>query len=304
VLALGGVASALALVSGGYRTGWDAVENGPSRLDGTIHGLIHDRGTFAKQAKEQFARSTFANFSDSWPVVHALERVPSVKQGGAVWILGDDSPLTMMLGHSWPYYFNDTYDTSPIGFQKQVLARLKRTPPARVVWNFRPDALVYDAVPMPVRVPLLYEWALKNLAPEQRVGHFEILRDRRTGEPVPLGWWRERLGRKLDLGRIPAVASLSGKPCSTGPRCGTFVVVHFAPNTPKPPDTLLPMSVGGVRFDVSFKPGRESSYVIPLDRVWFWTSAAGRSRLVLAKTTPGGPQIEIVHRTIDDSVLY
>jgi hypothetical protein len=210
----------------------------------------------------------------------------------------------MMLGQSWPYYFNDMYDASPIGFQKEVLARLKRTPPARVVWDFRPAALVYDDVPMPVRVPLLYDWAVRNLTPAQRDGHFEILRSRRKGEPIWLAWWRRRLGRKLDLGRIPAVASLSGEPCTSGPSCGTFLIVRFAAGTPKQPDTVLSLNVAGLPFEVSFKPGPESSYVIPLDRVWFWSGAIGQSRSVLTKTTPGGPQIEVVHRTIDDNVLY
>jgi hypothetical protein len=304
VLAFGGIVAALALVSGGYRSGWQAVKNGPSHVQGTIHELIHGRETFAKQAKGQFAPATFANFSDSWPVVHALQRVPRVARGGSVWILGDDSPLTMMLGRSWPYYYNDMYDASPIGFQKEILARLKRTPPARVVWNFRPAALIFDQVPMPVRVPLLYDWAVRNLAPERRVGHFEILRGRRSGEPIPLAWWRGRLGRTIDLGHIPAVAKLSGEPCSSGPRCGTFLVIRFGPGTPKQADTILPVRVAGLPFEVSFKPGPESRYVIPLNRVWFWSGAAGQPRSVLAKTLPGGPQIDVVHRTIDDDVLY
>lgn len=303
VLAFGGVAAALALVSGGYRTGWNAVENGPPHVEGTIHELIHGRKTFARQAKEQFTPATFANFSDSWPVVHALQRVPRVAQGGPVWILGDEPPLTMMLGQSWPYYYNDMYDASPIDFQKEILARLKRTPPARVVWNFRPAALIFDEVPMPVRVPLLYDWAVRNLTPERRVGHFEILRGRRSSEPIALAWWRRRLGRTIDLGHIPAVAKLSGEPCSSGPNCGTFLIIRYGPGTPKPPETI-PVRVAGLPFDVSFEPGLESSYMIPLDRVWFWSAATGKPRSVLARTTPGGPQIDVVHRTIDDNVLY
>ena len=200
VLAASGGAAALVLVSGGYHQGWKAVEGGPSRLSSSVHALVHQRATFARQADEQFAPVTFSRFTDDQPLVRALKAVPAVRAGGPVWILGDDTPVTMMLGKSWPYYFSDMYDASPIEFQEKVLKELARHPPARVVWNFTPSALIFDAVPTPVRVPLLYDWAVHNLAPLRRIGHFEILGTRRAGDPIDLSWWRRRVGQRLDLG--------------------------------------------------------------------------------------------------------
>jgi hypothetical protein len=302
LLALCGAAAALVLVSGGYRQGWAAVRGGPARIGDSMHALIHQRGTFAAQEREQFTAPVFARFTEDWPVVHALQAVQAVRQGRPVWILGDDSPITMMLGRSWPYYFNDMYDASPISFQKKLLSRLAKYPPARVVWNFAPHAMIFDQVPMPVRVPLLYTWAVRNLIPAREIGTFEILRPRH-GEPVALAFWRNRIGARLDLGHVPAVAKVRGEPCVAGPKCATYVEVRFPPGTPRPPQVIVPVTVGGLPFEVAFEPGRESRYVVPLDRVWFWAGGSGSARRV-DTTSTAGAEITLVTRTRNDDILY
>ena len=63
----------------------------------------------------------------------------------------------------------------------------------RVVWHFDPRYLSWDDVPTPVRVPLLYTWAVHNLVPSERRGQFEILAPRKKGMPVDLAFWRRRM---------------------------------------------------------------------------------------------------------------
>jgi hypothetical protein len=302
VLAVAGTAAALVLVSGGYRQGWDVLAGGPERVQGSIHALVHDRPAFARQSHEQFTPSTFANFSEELPVVHALQSVPAVKGGGPVWILGDDSSITMILGRSWPYYFNDMYDASPIVFQKKILRRLAQHPPARVVWNFATHAMIFDAVPMPVRVPLLYEWSVQHLIPARRVGTFEILRPRAAHEPVDLSWWRRHIGIRVDLGHIPAVANLPHKTCATGASCSSYIVVELPRGTPHEPQIVIHITVRGLPFEVAFEPGSESKYVIPLDRVWFWAATTGERKV--DTTTTSGARITVVQRVADPNVLY
>jgi hypothetical protein len=302
VLAVAGAATALVLVSGGYRYGWDVLRGGPTRLQGSAHALIHDRGVFAAQAHEQFTPPVFANFSYEWPVVRALQSVPTVKQGGPVWILGDDSSITEMLGRSWPYYFNDMYDASPISFQKQILSRLRAHPPARVVWNFAPHAMVFDDVPMPVRVPLLYTWAVENLVPARRVGTFEILRRRAAGEPIDLAFWRRRIGVRMDLGHLPAAVHLPHAACKSGAPCGSYLVVTFPKGTAHPPQVVVPVHADGLDFELAFEPGPESTYVIPLDRVWFWAAATGPHWADTAGIS--GSSVGVVQRRLNPNVLY
>jgi hypothetical protein len=302
VLAVAGAAGAIALASGGYRDGWDTLTGGPSRVRGSIHALLHDRPTFSRQADQLFTPSAFVRFSEHRPVARALRRVASVRQGQPIWILGDDTPIAMMLGRTWPYYLNDMYDASPINYQKKILKALALNPPARVVWNFAPQAMVYDAVPMPVRVPLLYEWAARNLVPTQRVGTFEILRLREGGEPVDLSWWRRRIGMRLDLGRIPAAARLHGKPCLGTAECASYLKVELPRDAPRPPRIVIPARVDGLPFEIAFQPGPESTYVIPLNRVWFWTAGTGERRIDATPTD--GVRITPLRRTPDENVLY
>jgi len=216
--ATAGALAAGALVAGSLHTMWRSVVDGPSRLDQGVSALVNDGQSFKRTASLAYAPAAFTKFTVYRPVVAALESVPAVRRGGDVWILGDDSPITMMLHHSWPYYFNDLYDASPLAFQRKVLERLREHPPVRTVWNFAPNAMVYDTVPHVVRAPLLFSWAVDHLVPERTVGTFAILRPRTPGRPVALAWWRRRIGDTVDLGHVPTVARVPRAACRSEER--------------------------------------------------------------------------------------
>jgi hypothetical protein len=302
--ALGGTFVALILASGGYGRGWDGIAGSPTRLRATISAILFERPEFAAQTNAAFEPSRFRKFTMYTEVVERLRDDAALSAGGPLWILGDDTPITMMLGRTWPYYFNDLYDTSPIGFQKKVLGRLERTRPARVVWNFSPEAMVFDTVPHVVRVPLLYEWAVTHLVPMTIVGHFAILRPRRPGEPIALDWWRRRIGPTVDLGHVPELARLGEEACAGGPRCGTFVVIELDEAVPRPPDVRFPVTVDGLRFEVELQTAASASrYVVPLDRLWFWSAGASSARSVGDAKVPGA-SIAVVRRERDSGRLY
>jgi hypothetical protein len=228
-----------------------------------------------------------------------------VQAGAPVWILGDDSPITMMLGHNWPYYYNDFYDTSPLALQKKVLRLLQRHPPARVVWNVSPDAMVFDAVPSIVRVPLLFEWAIRSFTPERQLGDFIILGQRDPNGPTDFAWWRDRLGTTLDLGHIPNVASLPAHECDAAAAgCGSFLVVKAPPGLTLPPVVDIPVTAEGLSYTVRFSTTpRVSRNVVPLDRLWFWNTAS-RDKRSAAVGLVNGAEVELTHRQLDPNVLY
>lgn len=302
VLSVAGVAAAIVLVSGGYASGWNAVSAGPSRLSGSIHALAHDRATFARQAPGFFAPPTFARFTYAQPVVADLKAMPVPKRT-SLWTLSDDPEIPMMLGQSWHYYFNDLYDASPIDFQQKLVHELDTRPPATVVWDFSAHSMIFDVVPNPVRVPLIYAWAVSHLEPFERAGTYEVLRERRAGKPVPLSWWRRRIGVREDLGHIPAVTKLPGVSCDAASSCTEYIVVRFSAGAAHPPQVVVPVQVHGLHFEAAFETGRESQYVIPLDRLWFVGGVPGAHARV--DTAPvGGATIEVVRRHRGAGVLY
>jgi hypothetical protein len=294
-------AAAVAANGGASRSAWNKVTGGPSRVAATVVALVHERDELEAAAKANFAPARFARYRDHQPVVDTLRRDPTVRAGGRVWILGDDSPVTMMLGKSWDYYFSDLYDTSPIGFQKEVIDRLERNPPARVVWNFAPDAMVFDQVPHVVRVPLLFAWSVMNLAPREVVGTFAILRRLRRDEAPALDWWRRRIGSSISLGRIPEVATLPSDRCSSAAACTEYAVVEARDGHPG--EVALTVVVGDLAFEVRLATPTVGRYVVPLGRLWFWAAAGDRPRSVRPITTPG-IGLTIVRRARDDSRLY
>lgn len=303
-LAVAGAILALTIVSGSLRKGLHDAAGGPRRLVHSVDALALERQKFAADARAQFAPERFANFTEYQDVVRALKSDPAVRSGGRVWILGDDTPITMMLGQSWPWYFHTFYDISPIAFQRRVIRELERTPPSRVAWNFSKQAMIFDAVPNVVRAPLAFQWAVTNLAPLTTVEHFAILRPLRPGEPVHLEWWRRRIGSTIDLGHVPELARLGEQPCSSGPSCGTFVMVDVAPGASRPSEVLVPVTVAGLRFDVKLKTSPSASrYVVPLDRLWFWAAArSGPSAVGTSGTS--GVRITVVRRQRDGGRLY
>jgi hypothetical protein len=298
-----GAVAALALVSGAYGQGWRTLAGSPARISSGVGALVHDGKSFDEASRTRFAPSRYSTFSE-WPVVRALEKTPAVKRSGRVWVLGDAPSIALLLNERWPYYFAEFYDGTPVPFQKRTLHQLETKPPTRVVWNFAPWTMSSDAVPNVIRSPILFQWAIQNLEPEQRVGLFEILRPRHRGERVPLAWWRRRIGTTLDLGQLPAATDAGGSSCAAGSDgCRTYLVLHPTA-TPQPSDALIPIRVDGMSFTIKFEttPGA-STYAVDLDRAWFWSAIPDSAQRHFAATVPGF-DIEVRHIRRSDDVLY
>jgi hypothetical protein len=306
VAAAAGAMAGVALSTGGYHAAATAVAAGPAHVWRSGGALINERAGLDETAGQAFTPASFAKFRPEQPVVRALKLIPAVRRGGDVWILGDDPPITMMLGHSWPYYFSDFYTTSPLEFQRDVLRRLNDHPPVRVVWNFSSQAMVFDTVPHYVRVPLLFQYAVRSYVPERIVGSFAILRARRPGEPIPLAWWRDKIGEAADFGHIPSVAALPAKRCTRdGGACGTYLVAEVTRGVPLPTAFDVPVKFGRLAFDVKFAATRGvRRYVVPLFRLWWWKAAPASMRLSLRTGMKNGVSVSIVRRQDGHSVLY
>jgi hypothetical protein len=303
VAATCGVVLAVVLMSGQLRPGLDELRAGPARAVATADAAITRRGDFTADARAEFASARFDNFGGFEDVVRELRRDSAVAAGGRFWVLGDDLLLATLLDRSWPYYYIDLYDISPIGYQKSLIRRLEEAPPARIVWNFR--ATEFDGVPHTVRLPLVYAWTVRHFAPVKVEEQFAILRPLRPGEPVHLDWWRERLGPSVDLGHVPEAAKVRGGECESGAECESYLEIEFDDSAPLPPEVVVPISVDGRAFDVRFDTSPESRrYVVRLDRLWFWDSAPDGARRRVATSAVPNASVRVVRRAVDADSLY
>ena len=301
IAATGGILFAVVLMSGQLRDGVNGLRTSPERTKGTISATL-DGDKFESQARAEFAPARFRQFGYE-EVVRNLRRDGAWGDGRPLWVLGDDPGLVIVLGESWPYYFHEVYDTSPIAFQKKVLSRLERTPPDRVVWNF--GAVEFDAVPNVVRVPLLFDWAVRRLAPESEVGSYAILRPLRAGERPHLDWWRMRLGSTISLGHVPAASTVHGAPCTASESCETYLVLEHEGPTPPPPELAVPIRVANRAFEVRLATTFESSrYVVRLDRLWFWANAPPETVRRVDTGSLAGFSARLVRRTAELDTLY
>jgi hypothetical protein len=295
--AVAGVLAAVGLSSTSDEDAWRVISSAPRTLAHDVGFLADDRAE-----ADEFAAERFAKLPEYQRVVDALKRNPRIRDGAPVWTLGDDAILTVMMRQSWPYYFSDFYDSSPIAFQHEIIDRLTQHPPERVVFNSAPSAMTFDAIPNIVRVPLLFQWAVEHLVPAEQVGTLEIMRRRSPGEPIALAWWRERIGTDVNLGHLPRLAKEHGSPCTTGSDCG-FQLQARLTGTARPPSVTIPLEVGGLSFSVTFDTSSGTRFMIPLDRLWFWNGAAPATRRVLATGVPG-VDVVALRRTDDHRWLY
>jgi hypothetical protein len=303
VAAAGATAAAVIVMSGELRSGWEAVTRGPERAVATVDALFTRRDDFAADEQVEFAPERFQQFGGYAAVVRALRSDPAVRGGGRVWILGDDSPLTILLGSRWLSYYLTFYDASPLSFQRRMLSRLADHPPQRVVWNFL--ATSYDTVPHVVRVPLLFDWAVRRFAPHRLTDAFAILRPLRPAEPPHLEWWRSKLGPSVNLGHAPEAASVHGDECSGRETCESYLVIEYPESATPPPEVAVPIRVGTLPFEVRFPTSPDASrYVVRLSRLWFWSAAPEGSRRRVVTTGLQGARARLERRTIDGDTLY
>jgi hypothetical protein len=306
VAALLGTVVALSVASGAFATGWKSLSAGPARASGSVGALIHDRSTFSAVDKTRWAPSRFASYSQ-WNIVKALEREPVMRRGGRFWVLGDAGAAILLSHDRWPYYFTEFYDGTPIAYQKKVLRQLRTMPPARVLFDFAPWQSSFDDVPNIVRVPLLFDWAVRSLVPSRTVGDWAILRPRTAHEAIDLAWWRRRIGTTIDLGQIPTDVRLGSERdlCLAGPRCRSYLVITPTPGTPQPPDIVVPVKVNGLQFFIRVEtaPGAYR-YVVDLNRVWFWSAAPPSASRSIG--SPDAPNVSVIltKRLRDPGALY
>jgi hypothetical protein len=259
-------------------------------------------------------------------VLQALAGAFAIDGTEPVFVLSDDAVFYTLLNMR-PYFHTNFYNTSPIGDQQHVVRLLSERPPRYVIW--RPDDTGMDAVPPPVRVPLVYEYVIEHYVPQVKLPRFEVLRRRLPGEPIALKFWRDKLGPAVQLGHIPRLARLDRyRPAADETEDNTceFLTVRVtdpaalevAPPVPipevarvvsyeRPAGRTLAVPVdspaGTFAIGLSVVPGQKE-YHVRLDRVWFWRALRRAGLEPKVGDVPAGVEVEIIRRQRRDDLLY
>jgi hypothetical protein len=202
-------------------------------------------------------------------------------------VLGDAQGLYYFLDQPPPYH-TQLYNAAPEAEQKAMVDALARQDPQFLF--YRRDVAI-DGVPPQVRAPLVHLYAIDNYVPARpyreltsQLG-YDILVRRRTDQPIPVDWWRSRLGDLQDLGFVPYSSNGDEAPaCDGGSGCVPYVIVKRAGGADS--QAAVTLSAAGRTWRVLFATnGDEDTYAIRLDRLWF-SPFLGTSPTV-ASGTPG-----------------
>jgi hypothetical protein len=214
--------------------------------------------------RERFAPFHFSQYSSELDLANAIKPLIG-RSTSNVYVLGDAEIEYILLNQRPPWEIN-LFNASPIGDQRHVVAWLDDYRPAVVI-----DApnLVTDGVPMPVRVPLIYQQIVATYEPERVVAGYEVLRRMRVGERPAAQFWLKTLGDVLDLGAIPDSESPIPRVEAGNEQTP---VLHMRTKRGMTAGLVgVPLAFGKSVVTVEFQltPGR-TTYEIPVDRLWPW----------------------------------
>jgi hypothetical protein len=225
------------------------------------------RGEYAEVRqgeRNRFARERFA----TWPDVAVADRLKATMASSPnkTFAVVGDSPLLYTLMNQAPPYQVELYNSSRIEEQRVFVKDLVQRRTEFIV--YRREMLV-DMVPQAVRVPLIFDYMIRNYVPVSRGPTMDILK-RRGARPIPVNYWRSRLDTE-DLGFIPAQSGGAGaSACTGGQGCVPYAVVHG--HTTKKLEKVLLRITGpdGTAFGavLSTRTGQDT-YAVRLDRLWF-----------------------------------
>lgn len=245
----------------------------PKDLIKNIEVLNLDSAVLKKQQDLFFNPESFINSSpdirDVYSFFDTLEVDHSIPE---IFVLGDDSLFYIIL-KKIPPPFVSVYDGSPLYAQENTINWLNSKNPPYVIWNSTVN--VFDNVPNPVRVPLLYEYVAKNYLPVKKFGKYFVLKKRLNNENIDLAFWNEALGSELSLGYVPAESNIKDLAACENETKDCYQVLELIPLPEKLGQPLkVIFKVGDQSLSVQFLTRISTkNYYITLNRLWFWSLA-------------------------------
>jgi hypothetical protein len=269
-----------------------------------VRALAQPRAEIERANAAAFGPQHFKMYADLNSVAGILRNELGYGGGDKVFVLGDNQILYVLLQQDTPYQVN-TYNSSPIEEQRHVVAWLESNHTKFVVWQ--PALAEFDGVPDDVRVPVIYDYIIRNYVPLRRAGDFEILRLKRPDEALDVRFWRDRLGNSIYLGHLPEEASLEGAEGCRGAACDPIVIVRVPVKKTDMPGHRVSIGIrsGQDQFSILFDTNpAKREYNIDLNRVWFWR--ASNLPIGQVQFLPSDPEMQLSVANVKqrDNVLW
>ena len=298
-LAFGAILGAVAMNPSILWTGYMRVSGAAGRFERTIQTLGETK-RMDEANRSAFAASRFSAFPDEMAIIDWMHAHGSK----SLYVIGD-MPILYLFAPPPPPYQVNLYNSSPVKAQLHVRKWMRRTSPDVIVLD--PRTTTFDEVPNIVRVPILASEVTLGYVPQAVIGPYHLL-TRRSGQPIPLAFWRQVFGTSVDFGHLLDQSQSRRWPaCPEGTTEGTcvrYLALRFV--DPVSADTRfeLPVEVEGQTFQISFvRRSGTHEYLLPIDRIWFWLAGESSGTRPQAKPRPDVEQA-IVSKLPPRPILY
>jgi hypothetical protein len=235
-----------------------------------VASALANPAPFIAASRSAYARERFSSHPDELALIDALK----IDDRFNLFILGD-APYFYLFSRRPPAYYTNLYNTSPIGAQQRVADWLVKEPPDGIILD--PKATIFDGFQNIVRLPVLIGAVIRSYAPESRHGPYYALRRRKPDQPIALDFWAGVYGNRIDFGGLlQQIDARLGPACTPAERdtCLRYVNVRIGGDVSARTPVVLDVQAGSAEFKISFMPERgRADYLLPIDRIWFWTAA-------------------------------
>gem|GEM_PF-2901468 len=274
-------------------------------IAGNCAVLARGDAALAKNISAYYSPQAFMACPGARDFLAYYESLPKTERS-EFYVLGDEGYF-YILARQAPPYFVTFYNGCAIFYQQQILSWLEKKNIRRIIFNSATSA--FDSVPNLVRVPVIFDYVIKNFVPVRQFSGFYVLERKRPAVSDSLSFWLARLGAELDLGYIPANTSAARmRPCEEGTdsaSCRDMLEITVPPGG-KSLKRHVSLRYGDYALKLCFQQDeRVSRYYIPLDRIWFWSflKAAGLKK-ALVIDYDADMQGRLVQKKDDAEILY
>jgi hypothetical protein len=272
-----------------------------SAVDAPAHivSSVKLHGEYAQVSAGERARFAPSRFK-AWPeyaMAGPLRAAMASSPNKTFAVLGDAALLYLLFDQPPPYHV-ELYNAARIDEERAYIDELERDRTEFIV--YRRDVF-QDAVPQDVRVPLIFDYVIRNYVPVSKSDTFDILK-RRDGQPIPVDYWRSRLDT-LDLGFVPMHSSAAGDAsCTGGAGCVPYAILRGHTSKSLQPVLLRVTAADGTAFGavVNTKAGHDT-YAVRLDRLWF-SPLVGPDPRVTVQVPASGWNVQVQGRRAGDDL--
>lgn len=235
-----------------------------SRIISAFKILNSTTQEISEYRNNQFSMEKFKAYGEE---IQILEELKNITHENSNFYSLPDNPVLYIISNKTPPYQINGFSLSPIFEQRRIINNLINNKIEYIIFDTNKSTI--DGFSYAVRLPIVYEFIVKNYNPIFNSGRYYIFQLKNSKDKSDLSKWQLVLGSTVDLGYIPNYSKfqINNKECELN--CQYYLEINVNVKNEMP--ISIPLTIKGKEFRINFiaTPSRKV-YIIEMSRIWFW----------------------------------